>query len=64
MKEKYKNIYGSEATITETEDGKYELFLTRPEGYSTFKFVCGKIYETYRGAKIAMGKFDHDWRKI
>lgn len=52
MKEYYRDPYGCTASIKQTTTGKWQLRICIPNGSCFFS----KIYATYRGARIGLGK--------
>lgn len=60
MKEYYRDIYGCTASIAKTASG-YRLRV-----FAGTRYIINKVYTTYRGAKIAMGKTGDagDWRRV
>lgn len=57
--ETYKDFYGCSAYIRTTKGGGARLTI-----YSGTHLIFAKNYQTYRGAKIAMGKQSDCWRRI
>ena len=59
-KESYKDIYGCTASIVQTKNG-YRLKV-----FAGCRYIINKVYDTYRGAKIAMGRTGDagDWRRV
>ena len=58
-KEFYRDIYGCTASITKVSGG-YRLKV-----FAGYRYIINKVYATYRGAKIAMGKTGDagDWMR-
>ena len=55
----FKDVYGCTATITESTSGKANLAIRNNRG----NLIYAKTYDSYLGAKIAMGKTSDGWRK-
>lgn len=53
MKRYYKDFYGGTASIAETKSGSYRLRYSTVNG----SLVLNKCYETFGGARLALGKF-------
>ena len=60
MKQYYRNIYGSTASITINRDGTAKLVVKDGHGET----VQNKAYQTERGAKAAMNRYGDCWRKV
>ena len=59
MKARYfRDFYGCTASISETRDGRYALCSTAGHCRTTAK------YDTYRGARQAMGRMSDGWREV
>ena len=58
-KEFWKDIYGCTASIAKTSNG-YRLKV-----FAGYKYIINKTYDTYRGARIALGRTGEagDWRR-
>lgn len=56
----FKDFYGSRATIKEQNNGQFKLTIKTAQG----KAEENKLYNTYRGARIAMGKCSDAWREV
>lgn len=56
--EMYTDFYGCLARIQTTKSGKARLTI-----YSGTHMIFSKSYQSYRGAKIAMGKQSDCWRR-
>lgn len=54
----FKDFYGCTATITEMRDRRWKLHI------SGGRFAFVKVYDTYRGARIAMGRMGDCWQEI
>ena len=60
MKERYTDVYGCVGIITRTSAGRAKLAIYTCYGDT----VVNKWYDSYRGAKIAMGRYGEGmWRK-
>lgn len=57
--EVYHDFYGCIATIVVSTRGKANLAIRTGVG----SLVHAKTYDSYRGAKIAMGRMSNCWRK-
>lgn len=60
MIERFKDFYGCHATIIRKRNGTYSLLIRSHTGKRLFK----NSYETYKGARIAMGKWSDCWEKV
>ena len=58
--EKYVDFYGCRATITVCNDGRSNLAIRTDLG----SLVHAKTYNTYHGAKVAMGKLSDGWNSV
>lgn len=58
MRRYYKDFYGCNATISKTRDGRYRLWM----GNATFGQT--RIYNTFRAARIAMGRMSDGWKEV
>lgn len=58
MKEYYKDLYGCTASISKTKKG------FRLKVFAGVRYIVNKTYDTYRGAKIALGRTGDCWRKV
>lgn len=58
MKKIYKDFYGSTASITVRKDGTAKLVMSYGSKRES------KVYNTERGARIAMGKSSDGWREV
>ena len=60
MKEYYRDIYGCTASITRVPGG------FRLKVHTGYRYLINKVYSTYRGAKIALGKTGDkgDWWRV
>lgn len=56
----YRDFYGSTARIRVDKVGQAKLHICNSYGQT----VINKIYSSIRGAKIALGRYSDDWRKI
>ena len=63
MREFYKDFYGCVASINYDErfDAGYKLVVLSPR--PALKVIHEKVYDTRRGARIAMGKISDGWYK-
>lgn len=59
MKKHFKDFYGGTASITETPSG-FRLRVSDGHGSR----VLSKTYQTYRGARCAMGKLSDGWKEV
>ena len=57
--EYYRDFYGCTASIREKRNGTFRLIMSTPQG----KLIQAKDYNTYRGAKIAMGRSSDCWER-
>ena len=57
---RYKNFYGSTASIKINRDGTAVLKVSDGHG----KRFVNKVYKSERGARIAMGKIGDCWREV
>lgn len=57
--ETYKDFYGCIATVIVSVTGKTNLAVRTDRG----SLVHAKTYDTYRGAKIAMGRMSDCWHR-
>lgn len=57
--ESYKDFYGCTAYIRTAKSGRARLTI-----FTGTHLIFVKTYQTYRGAKIAMGKQSDCWRRI
>ena len=53
----YKDFYGCHACIRKYNNGSTRLTIRNSSG----KLCFAKNYATYRGAKIAMGRYSDSW---
>lgn len=60
MVEKYKDFYGCTAKINRQSDGTCKLVIKTSQG----KTIKNTTYNSYKGAKIAMGKSSNAWGKV
>ena len=60
MIERFKDFYGCKATIIRTRKQQYRLVIRSDIG----KLLYQKTYETYKGARIGMGKWSDCWEKV
>ncbi|MDL2280356.1 hypothetical protein LJC10_00685 [Selenomonadales bacterium OttesenSCG-928-I06] len=60
MKTYYKGWYGATASITKTKCGEYRLKVRGVTG----KLFVNKVYETYKGVMIALGKNLEGWKEV
>ena len=60
MIERFKDFYGCHATIIRNRNQTYRLFIRSGTG----KLLYRKTYETYKGARIGMGKWSDCWEKV
>ena len=59
MVEYFHDFYGCHATIRRKRDQTYSLTIRRSDG----KLLYRSSYETYKGTRIAMGKWSDCWEK-
>ena len=59
MIKRFHDFYGCHATIIRRRNQTYDLVIRISNGTLLHK----KNYETYRGARIAMGKWSDCWEK-
>jgi hypothetical protein len=59
MLKKYKDFYGCTATIR-TSKGQYKLVMKTAAG----KTIGNNLYDTFNGARIAMGKSSDGWKEV
>ena len=57
---RFRGIYGGTASISVMADGRAKLIVCN--GYGDR--VINKVYQSERGAKIAMGKASDGWHEI
>ena len=57
---RFRDFFGCTAEITETRHGEYRLTTWTPQGIP----VINKVYGTYRGARIAMGRMSDGWKEV
>ena len=55
--ELYRDLYGCHACIRRSKSGAARLTIRNSNG----KLILAKDYTSYRGAKIAMGRFSDCW---
>lgn len=60
MIEHFKDFYGCRATIIRNRNQTYRLFIRSDTG----KLLYRNTYDTYKCAKIGMGKWSDCWKKI
>lgn len=61
MKERYEDVYGCVGIITRMSTGRTKLSIYTHYGDT----VVSKWYDSYRGAKIAMGRYGEGmWRRV
>lgn len=60
MLERFRDFYGCSATIIRKRNQTYSLTIRMGTGERLFQ----KTYSTYKGARIAMGKWSDCWEKI
>ena len=60
MIERFKDFYGCRATIIRSRSQRYSLTIRIGNG----KLIFRKTYDTYKGARIAMGKWSDCWEKV
>lgn len=58
MRAFYRDFYGCHADLCEYSTGTTRLTIRSPYG----QVILRKEYKTWRGAKIAMGKYGDCWR--
>ena len=59
MIERFHDFYGCRATIIRKRNQTYNLYIRTETG----KLLLKNNYETYKGARIAMGKWSDCWEK-
>ena len=57
--EKWRDFYGCTAYIKPQRDGSVKLTI-----WTGVHRIFSKVYSTYRGAKVAMGKQGDCWEKV
>ena len=60
MLERFKDFYGCRASIIRRRNQTYTLFFRLGTG----KLLYRGNYKTYKGARIAMGKWSDCWEKV
>ena len=60
MIERFRDFYGCRATIVRRRDKTYNLVIRM----STGKLLYKSNYQTYKGARIGMGKWSDCWEKV
>ena len=56
----YRDFYGGSASIARTQTGLYRLRIRGASG----NLERNKTYETFRGARIAMGRYSDGWIEL
>ena len=59
MAKHFKDFYGCSATIWVNYDGSAHLVI-----YNRQEMIVDKYYNSFRGAKIAMGKYSDGWYEL
>jgi len=60
MKKYYRDFYGNTASISKTNDSRFRLKVRVSNG----QLVHNKVYDTERGAKIALGRSSDGWKEL
>lgn len=60
MIERFRDFYGCRASIIRKRNQTYDLYIRMSDG----KLLYKNNYQTYKGTRIAMGKWSDCWEKI
>lgn len=57
--EVFRDFYGCSGYVRRFKNGSARLTIHNPQGY----LIWARNYQTYRGARIAMGKLSDGWTR-
>jgi hypothetical protein len=56
----FRDFYGCTACLSQTKDGRFRLTVSACNGHR----FCNRIYDTYKGARCAMGRMGDEWSEV